>query len=164
MQSERSWGPVHNGLNSQVRTSGFILGEFTRKNRYGEQTQWQSQRIGFSCAWVLCFSTLNRMFHEGLLSWHLPALSSCREGLGVGGREKKVFFCLLLSSVQETYGPGNFLLQGSSPPADWSPLGPSSTELRGEIAIAPGLTMLNRICLPLMKSWQTAKMEKYKHT
>lgn len=53
--------------------------------------QWQSQRTGFSLVWVLRFSALNRMFHKGPLGWPLPALSSCKERPGMGGREEKLF-------------------------------------------------------------------------
>ena len=50
--ADSSWGPVHNGLKGQVRTSGYILGEL-RSKALGVR-QWQSQRTGFLHVWVFC--------------------------------------------------------------------------------------------------------------
>ena len=66
------------------------------------------------------------------------SLSSCGGGLGVGGREERVFFVSF--QVWETCGPAHSLPQGSSP-CGLVALGPPSTETWGEIAVVPGLTL-----------------------
>lgn len=70
----------------------------------------------FMCLDIMLF---NIKQNEGPLSWRLPALSSCSEGLGVCGREKKVPFVSFLALSRK---PMALCISssGEQTPTDWT--------------------------------------------